>query len=164
MKVTRREFLAMGAMLALYGCGGGSSTTETTQEETKTDTAKEETKTAETETLDFDGTGFTDTGNLTFYLATAGGTTEDGNVPQILIKKGTVGYGVDVNVIDGDGTICAVYIDGHERGKLNAGDTQQQVLFEESDMTEGKHKVELVSASDNGATIYKSAEYEVVAG
>lgn len=164
MRVTRREFLAMGAMLALYGCGGGSSTTETTQEENKTDATKEETQVTETETLDFDGTGFEDTGDLSFTLYTSGGTTEDGNVPQILINPDTIGYGVDVEIRDGDGTICAVYIDGHERAKLNASDVQQQVLFEESDMTEGKHKVELVSASDNGATIYKSAEYEVVAG
>ena len=61
-----------------------------------------------------------------------------------------------------DGTICAVYIDGHLRGKLNAGDTQQPFDLEESDMTEGVHKVELVSDSDGGASIYKVAEYEIV--
>lgn len=163
--ITRREMLAIGAALALAGCGGNSGEDSPAEEkpaEGSAEVAEETAVDTPADTLDFDGTGHEEAGDLTFYLATPGGTTEDGNVPQILVDPDTFGYGVDVCVFDGDGTVCAVYIDGHLRGKLNAGDTQQPFDLEESDMTEGVHKVELVSDSDGGASIYKVAEYEIV--
>ena len=168
MNVTRREFLAMSTFLALAGCSNsnGASPSDASDQETVASESSEATTTdtvAEEESV-FDGSGLTEAGNLTFYLATAGGTTEGGNIPQILVDPNSLGAGVDVCIVDGDGSICVVYIDGHERLKLNAGNVQSQIIFEESDATEGVHLVELVSDSDGGTSIYKTAEYEVIYG
>lgn len=165
MRYTRREFLAMSTLLVLSGCAGGNSSASSSAASVAQSVEQDASSvtSAAAETVDFDGAGHAEVGDLTFYLSTAGGTTEGGNVPKIVVKPNTYGTSVDVNVENGDGTICNVYIDGHKRDTLNAGRAQHSIQLEDSDKTEGKHKVELVSADDDGATIYKVAEYEIVA-
>lgn len=167
MQITRRGFLMAGAMLMLSGCGGNNSTAADEKASETDRAAQEQTATSETavkepEAVDFDGTGMTEAGDFTFYVSTPGGTTEDGNVPQVVYKPGTFGVGIAINVENGPGAVCTVYIDGHKRKLMNAGHEIQFVDFEDSDATEGRHKVELVSNDDNGASIYKFAEYEIV--
>lgn len=167
MQITRRGFLMAGAMLMLSGCGGGNSSAADEKASETDQAAQEQTATIEPaaqepETVDFDGTGMTEAGDFTFYVSSSGGTTEGGNVPQIVHKPGTMGNGIGINVEGGPGTVCTVYIDGHKRKLMNAGHATQFVDFEDSDATEGRHKVELVSNDDNEASIYKFAEYEIV--
>lgn len=165
MKFTRRGFLAMGAALVLSACGGSGSQQSAQTEESATEATNEQAQesTQQEEVLDFDGTGMQEAGDCEFYISSPGGTSEGGNVPKIVYKPGTIGAGFAVNVFGGDGTVCHVYVDGHERATINAGDVQYSVEFAESDATEGIHKVELVS-EDGGATVYKSAQYEITLG
>lgn len=167
MKLTRRAFLAIGASLALAGCGSNDSAK--TDEVEKTDDAAQESQEEqpvdvepEAEPVDFDGSGLEEVGDFEFFISSAGGTSENGNVPVIAWGPDTIGDLVDVNVYGGDGTLCVVYIDGHERNKVNAGDCNVPVDYYPEDGTEGTHLVELVSYSDNGATIYRKASYEVI--
>ena len=160
-------------MLALTGCGGGSEPdTATPAEEVEEVQATEGVATEEVtedvteetpaEEVDFDGTGLEEVGDFEFYIASAGGTSEDGNIPTIVTNPEIYGDIFSVNVFGGDGTVCVVYIDGHERGKVNAGDTSTSITGQPEDRTEGVHLVELVSYGDNGATVYRKAQYEVV--
>ena len=118
--------------LCLCGCSSGNSSSESSSEP-----AAEQTK-------DFDGANATDTGEGVMYIATAGGTSEDGNVPEIT----------------GEGT---VYVDGMENTTMNAGAmTQQSITLEGDDLKQGEHTVELVKLDDTGSpVIYKVAKYKV---
>ena len=178
MKLTRREFFAVGTALALSACGGsgdeakGDETEEAEEAEGgNADEAAEEKETAEPEAeepaedteeaADFDGTGLSETGDFTFYITSSGGTSEDGNIPKIVYKPGTMGVGIGVYVEGGDGTVCTVYIDGHKRKMMNAGHAEQFIQFEDDDTESGVHKVELVS-DDGGQTVYRTSQYEIV--
>ena len=167
MKLTRREFLAIGASLALSACGGSGSDEATDLDEAEvaesdSDAAAEQFDAAVEEAIDFDGSGLEEKGDFDFYISSSGGTSEGGNIPVIAWSPDTYGGLVAVNVYGGDGTVCTIYVDGHERDKLNAGDCSVTVTYDQQDGTEGTHLVELVSASDNGATIYRKAQYEIV--
>jgi len=170
MRLTRREFLMAGVSLALAGCGGGSDDATTDDVESVEDAEPEQASqddvmpdvAEEQEALDFDGTGLEEVGDFEFFISSSGGTSENGNVPIIAWAPDTYGDLVSVNVYGGDGTVCVVYVDGHERNKLNAGDCNVPVDYDPQDGTEGTHLVELVSYSDNGATIYRKASYEVI--
>lgn len=170
MRLTRRAFLMAGVSLALAGCGGGSGDAKTDEAESVEDAEPEQIEqdnatqdvAKEPETLDFDGTGLEEVGDFEFFIASSGGTSENGNVPIIAWAPDRYGDLVSVNVYGGDGTVCVVYVDGHERNKINAGDCNVPVDYDPQDGTEGTHLVELVSYSDNGATIYRKASYEVI--
>ena len=159
----------MGATLALTACGGGSAS-EPDQEPKATEQEAETTETEETpaETTeeakpekDFDGTGMTEKGDLTFYLSTPGGTSEGGNVPQIVNEDYEV-LQIGYEIMGGDGTVCTVYVDGMEAQKVNAGEVQDVLDLSGDALAEGVHTVELVAESDGEVTIYKSGQYEIV--
>lgn len=110
---------------------------------------------------DFDGENATDAGEGVMYISTAGGTSEDGNIPQI-VGKGMIQIGI--NTVDMDGSVCTVYVDGIENTAINAGVmTQNTITLQNEAVEPGKHIVELVKLDDAGApVIYKAAEYEIV--
>ena len=159
MRMTRRELLAMGMALMLAGC---SQKEESQPKPEATEPKEQEVAEPDTnESIDFDGSGLDEAGDFDFYIKTAGGTSEDGNVPEVVYKQGTMGTQVGVHVEGGDGTPCSIYVDGHKRGMMNAGHADKFVTLEASDLTEGAHIVEIAS-EDEGVTIYRKAQYEIV--
>ena len=135
--------------LCLCGCSSGDKSSESSNE-----SAAEQVK-------DFDGTNADDTGEGVMYISTAGGTSEDGNVPEIT-GGGLIQIGVDT--VDMDGSVCTIYVDGMENAKINAGVRSQNTITIEGDAVEpGEHTVELVKLDDAGEpVIYKVAQYKVV--
>lgn len=171
MRLTRREFLAVGATLALAACGGGSEqpTTEKEEEVAEPETTEQvegqeevaqEEEQAEVE-KDFDGTGMTETGDCTFYLTTPGGTSENGNVPQV-VADGYDSMQIGYEIWDGDGTVCTIYVDGMENKRDNAGNVQGSLDLYGDSLAEGVHTVELVAMEGDEVKIYKSGQYEIV--
>lgn len=151
-----RKALAVAASLvvALSFAGCGSTTPEGTAEEPA---AQQEEQAAQ---VDFDGAGLEDTGAGTMYLSSAAGTTEDGNVPEI-VADGMDLMQIGINYFDGDGSVCTVYVDGMENTRLNAGSVQMQLELTGSALEPGTHKVEVVAQDGDTVTIYKSAEYKI---
>lgn len=96
------------------------------------------------------------------HLATAGGTTENGNVPEIAGgSKTMVQIELDTNGMDG--SVCTVYIDGVENTTMNAGErTQQSITLQGDALAKGEHVVELVKMDGDKPAIYKKAQYKVV--
>lgn len=140
--------VGMVLALCLCGCSSGNSSSESSSEP-----AAEQTK-------DFDGSNAADTGEGVMYIATAGGTSEDENVPEI---TGEGMIQISVCTEDMDGSVCTVYVDGMENTTMNAGAmTQQSITLEGDDLKEGEHTVELVKLDDSGEpVIYKVAQYKV---
>lgn len=137
-------FMAVAALaLTLGGCGGSGGGQSSSA------------------ALDFDGSGAAEAGEGVMYIATAGGTSEGGNVPQI--TGGTL-VQIEVDTQGMDGSVCTVYVDGMENDKMNAGErTQSSISLTGDALKKGTHTVELVKLDDSGnPVIYKVAQYEVV--
>ena len=152
-----RKALAVAASLvvALSFAGCGSTAPEGTAEEPAAQQQEEQAA-----QVDFDGTGLEDTGAGTMYLSSAAGTTEDGNVPEI-VADGMDLMQIGINYFDGDGSVCTVYVDGMENMRLNAGSVQMQLELTGPALEPGTHKVEVVAQDGDTVTIYKSAEYKI---
>ena len=148
--------------LALAGCGG-SAASSSASASADTPSASASSASASAAAADFDGSGFSDTGAGVMTLRTAGGTTENGNVPQVAASSTTAMVQIELDYDGGDGTVCTVYIDGMETDKMNAADRSQNTLNLEGDaLAAGTHKVEMVAMDGAAPKIYKSAEYEIV--
>ena len=146
-------------MMALVGCGG-STQAQSTQPSSGANQAAETTATATQ--LDFDGTGFTDTGDGIMVLATAGGTSEDGNIPEIPAMENAMSQ-LGLNLDGGDGSVCTIYVDGVTNKKANFS-KRAQITFTVSgkQLAEGIHTVELVKLDGDTPVVYKKAEYKCV--
>lgn len=153
-----RKALAVAASLvvALSVVGCGSTAPEGATEEP----AAQQQGAEQAAEVDFDGTGLEDTGAGTMYLSSAAGTTEDGNVPEI-VADGMDLMQIGINYFDGDGSVCTVYVDGMENMRLNAGSVQMQLELTGPALEPGTHKVEVVAQDGGTVTIYKSAEYKI---
>ena len=150
----KKNIIAVGALamtLGLVGCGSSpavdNASDKPAEEQVETD-------------LDFDGSGMSDTGAGIMYLSTGGGTSEDGNVPEI-VADDVVIMQIGVNYFEGDGSVATVYVDGMENTRMNAGDVQMTIDLEGDALKPGTHKVEVVAQDGDTVTIYKSAEYKV---
>ena len=153
---------AMALTVALAGCAGGETKANPSDGGAQEKPAQEQAEKKEpvAKEKDFDGSGLSDTGAGVMYLSTAGGTTEGGNVPQIV---GGALVSIGINTDGMDGSVCTVYVDGMENTKMNAGErTQGSLVLEEDALTEGKHTVEMVKMDGDAPVIYKVAQYEVV--
>lgn len=149
--------MAVAALLALAGCGSqGSAATSASA------AASSSQEVSASAAPDFDGSGFSDTGAGTMVLATAGGTSEGGNVPEMpAVANGGSQLGLDLD--GGDGSVCTLYVDGVENTKLNFGERSQATFTVEGDqLHEGVHVVELVKMDGEQPAIYKRAEYKCV--
>ena len=152
---------AIAAIMALTLAGCGSSASSAASSASASASSESASSSAAAEK--FDGSAFEDTGAGTMFLYTPGGTSENGNVPQVAIKKGTTLTQIDINYRDGDGSVCTVYVDGIENTKMNASKFIQSTLtLQGSDLDDGVHTVEMVAMDGDTPTIYKKAQYEIV--
>ena len=152
--------IAMAAVVALVlaGCGGSSQSSGASS----ASSGSAEASSSKAAAMDFDGSAFTDTGEGVMYLRTAGGTSENGNVPEIAAKSTSI-VQIELDTDNMDGSVCTVYVDGMENTKLNAGERTQNTLTIQGDaVAAGTHTVELVKMDGDKPAIYKKAEYKVV--
>ena len=115
---------------------------------------------------------YADTGDGTFYIASASGSTENGDEVLVYPDMDSTPFAfVDYELWDMDGTVQTyIYLDGVEMDKQQVGDGYQSSLSleEEWQVTEGTHKVEAVQYEGNDPsdeiTFYRSAEFTVTSG
>ena len=161
--------LACAAVLALTACGssapsGSPSASGSSAPESATAASSEAVEDHPTQEVDFEGSAFEETGEGTMYLATAGGTSEDGNVPQVAFNGDPDNsvLQIEVDYWEGDGSVCTVYVDGIENMKMNAADVQMTLTLTGGALVEGVHTVEVVKMDGDTPAIYKKAQYEIV--
>ena len=112
---------------------------------------------------DFDGSNYTDTGNGELYIVTPDGTSEDGNVPKLIVEKDTVLTQIGCETNGMEYAKCVVYVDGMENGEMITDDMcYNTISLTEDELSEGVHTVEVVATDGEAITIYKSGQYEVV--
>ena len=148
--------------LALTGCGGSASSAASIASES---TSASSTSASSAATVDkFDGSAFADTGDGEMVLYTAGGTSENGNVPQVALDKNVTIAQIEVDYANGDGSVVTVYVDGIENTKMNAGEylVQNTITLQGEALDEGVHTVEVVAMDGDTPTIYKKAQFEIV--
>lgn len=109
---------------------------------------------------------YSDMGAGTMYLNTAGGTSENGNIPVLFESSDIVTDQMDVNTSDFDNTkLSYIYIDGMLNTKEQLGDAQCGITLEKDALAEGTHKVEVVqydtNEPDGTMVTYKTASYEI---
>ena len=93
------------------------------------------------------------------YLATAAGTSKDGNVPQVKGEgKSLVQIELDAEGFNGEA--CTIY-DGRAGGRGNVR-LQTTISLSGDQLAKGEHTVELVSMDGETPVIYKLAKYEIV--
>lgn len=156
-----KKIVAIGAGIALTislaGCSSAPAEDSTAKEQPAQEQKAPESKAA---AMDFDGSKCSDTGAGTMYLRTAGGTSEDGKVPEIAGGASVMQIELDTDGMDG--SVCTVYIDGMQNTTMNASErTQQSITLESAALEAGAHTVELVAMEGDTPTVYKKAEYKV---
>lgn len=147
-------------MLALFGCGGSSN-----DQQTQSASMGEENYQAVEATvgeLDFDGSAFSDTGDGNMILQTAGGTSENGNVPEVPAEENAMcDFGLSLE--GGDGSVCTIYVDGMTNDKTNFSELADVTFTVSGErLYEGVHTVELVKMDGDTPVIYKKAQYKCV--
>lgn len=106
-------------------------------------------------------------GKGSFSISTPSGTSENGNVPIVYYGNNEASnYGVDFSARDFDGSkLSYEYIDGYLISKNQISDEDSSIYAKANNLTNGKHKVEIVQYGTNkpeGKIVtYKSAFYEV---
>ena len=148
--------LAVSAIFALSLVGCSSSSQQSGQQSEGQQQPQQQ-----QQAKDFDGSAFEETSGGTMYLATAGGTSENGNVPQIVGEKYLM-IQIEMRTDDFNGEICTIYIDGMELEKTNVGTSQLTLNLEGDMLSKGVHTVELVRMDGDTPSIYKKASYEIV--
>lgn len=138
--------------LCVFGCGNssGSSTAATPTTKAK----------------DFDGSAYTDIGSGTFYLRTAAGTSQNGNVPKVTVSSGTSVMQIEADVEGFDGaSVTYIYVDGMESTKGNMAKSQRSIDLKGDSLSTGRHTVEAVQFQGDSPSgtvkLYKKAQYEV---
>lgn len=159
MKI-RTLLIALGlvATLGLAACGSDAPTPAEEQTTTTQEPAAQE--------KDFDGSQYSDMGAGTMYLTTPAGTSENGNIPFLLIQEDTILDSVGLEAWDFDGSkISYVYFDGMLDRKDQLADTQTFVELTEDRLAAGIHTVEVVQYDNDeeGGTVvtYKVAQFEI---
>lgn len=109
---------------------------------------------------------YSDMGDGTMYLSTAGGTTENDNIPVLFEASDTVLDTIEVDTTDFDSSkLSYIYIDGMLNTKEQLGDSQSSISLEKDALAEGTHKVEVVqydtNEPDGTMVTYKTASYEI---
>lgn len=153
MKKILTLLLALTLCFAFVSCGGGDDTG--TDQDAQTPVER-----------DLAEGDYSDMGEGTMYLSTAGGTSEDGNVPVLYVEADTMLQQIGLDSEGMDGSILSyIYVDGMEVAKEQLADTQTVIDLGEAQLTEGVHTVEVVQYADDDTAgemvTYKSAQYEV---
>lgn len=152
--------LAAASMLCFAGCGSSTGSGTPSQAD---GSSVEESSAAET----IPAGDYTASGNGTVYLSTAGGTTEDGNIPVVSASSDMQIKQIGINANGYDGSMMAcIYIDGNLVDKQQLSDSQSTLDLSGDSLSEGTHKVEVVQytgdtvSADNVAT-YQTMQYEI---
>lgn len=154
MKKLLFPMIVVVMMLCFSGCGSDdSSTAGDSATEPKVE-------------RDLPEGNYSDTGNGTMYIATPSGTSENGEIPVIYVQDDILSEQISLYAEDFDGSLISyIYVDGVQISKEQLSDSQITVDFQKTQLTEGKHEVEVVQYTDNDTkkdiVTYKSAKYEV---
>lgn len=151
--------LAVAAPLALTlaACSGGNASNDQKADGGSTQAAEQKAAHAK----DFDGSKYAETEAGAMYLATAAGTSKDGNVPQVKGDgKSLVQIELDAEGFNGEA--CTIYVDGMKSSEANVGRMQTTISLTGDQLSKGEHTVELVSMDGDAPVIYKLAKYEIV--
>ena len=159
-KVLSAGLLAM----ALCACSSSDQNAEPKTDDQKTEEVSD--NVTENKDKDFDGSAYEETTEGTVILRTAGGTSENGNVPEIASNPDTLmTVGVDSQDFPGN-PVVTVYVDGKENTKLNFagpdGLNQAQIELTGDNLTEGAHTIEFVKIEGDTPEVYKKVKYNVV--
>lgn len=160
-----QKFVMVGAglalSLALTACGGApqQNTQSTSQPQAKQEQQAPAKK-------DFDGSKQAEVGEGSVMLATAAGTTENGNVPKLTIQKDTQLTQIEVDTTDLDrSAVTHIYVDGIENTKGNYGDSQNAISLTGDALKAGDHTVEVVQFKGDDASgevvFYRKLSYQI---
>lgn len=154
--------LASCLMLGLTACG---SSEEPKEEKTTTESTESKEEPKEESKKDLPDGQYSDMGEGTMFLSTAGGTSENGNVPTVFVSDEILlQIGLNTSAFDGS-KLSYIYVDGMENAKEQLADSQSVIDLSEDALKEGKHTVEIVQYDNDDPTgtmvTYKKAEYEV---
>ena len=99
-------------------------------------------------------------------LATAAGTTENGNVPKLTIQKDTQLTQIEVDTKDLDrSAVTHIYVDGIENTKGNYGDSQNAISLSGDALKAGDHTVEVVQFKGDDVSgevvFYRKLSYQI---
>lgn len=160
-----QKFVMVGAglalSLALTACGGAQQ--QNTQSTTQPQTKQEQQAPAK---KDFDGSKQAEVGEGSVMLATAAGTTENGNVPKLTIQKDTQLTQIEVDTNDLDrSAVTHIYVDGIENTKGNYGDSQNAISLSGDALKAGGHTVEVVQFKGDDVSgeviFYRKLSYQI---
>lgn len=160
-----QKFVMVGAglvlSLVLTACGGApqQNTQSTAQPQTKQEQQAPAKK-------DFDGSKQAEVGEGSVMLATAAGTTENGNVPKLTIQKDTQLTQIEVDTKDLDrSAVTHIYVDGIENTKGNYGDSQNAISLSGDALKAGDHIVEVVQFKGDDVSgevvFYRKLSYQI---
>ncbi|MBF2512844.1 hypothetical protein IA833_00300 [Listeria marthii] len=136
--------------LLLAACG---STEKTSSEEEKT-----------VEKVNFKKS---DAGAGKFWIDTASGTSENGNVPVMFYDSDIKVTQLGINAVDFNAEKQTyIYVDGYLNDKFQLGTTQTSLNLKDDTLKIGKHDVVAVQYENNDpktkvAEVIKTAQYEV---
>ena len=155
MKKIFYAFLIFAISVCFVACGSEDTSTSKNSEEATVE-------------RDLPEGDYSDMGDGMMYISTESGTSENGNVPIIYLdpeeEVWVLQIGMYTEGFNGS-LISYINVDGVEISKEQLGDAQISIDLEKDQLTEGKHKVEVVQYTDNDKSkdmvTYKSAEYEV---
>lgn len=130
--------------------------------------AEPESPKQETKARDLPEGDYAELGEGTVYIATAGGTSENGNVPVIYAEKDLILKQIGLNAWDfNGGALSFIYVDGMLVDKAQLANTQMTLDLQGEQLSEGLHSVEVVQyENDDPASAmiaYKAMQYEIKA-
>ncbi|EHP6530293.1 hypothetical protein KMW44_001377 [Listeria monocytogenes] len=142
--------MVLSFSLLLVACG---STEKTSSDEEKT-----------VEKVNFKKS---DAGTGKFWIDTASGTSENGNVPVMFYDSNLKVTQLGINTSDFNAEKQTyIYVDGYLNDKFQLGTTQTSLNLKDDALKVGKHDVVAVQYENNDpktkvAEVIKSAQYEV---
>lgn len=158
--------LVLVLSVSLVACGGSEEKASAPVAEPEA-VEVEEPK-AEVKARDLPEGDYTELGDGTVYIATAGGTSENGNVPVIYAEKDLILKQIGLNAWDfNGGALSFIYVDGMLIDKAQLANTQMTLDLQGEQLSEGLHSVEVVQYENDdpasAMTAYKAMQYEIKA-
>lgn len=150
----------------LIACGNDAS--ESTAPASESETVEVEEPKAVAKARDLPEGDYAELGEGTVYIATAGGTSENGNVPVIYAAKDLILTHIGLTTWDfNGGALSFVYIDGMLTSKEQLGDAQVSIELQGELLAVGIHTVEVVQYENDdpasAMTAYRVMQYEIKA-
>lgn len=172
MKKKIVTLMLVGMMTAsVTACGSSSdkstaSTTVQSENSSSDETIQEEPVESVSSEKDLPDGDYQDTGDGTFYIACAGGTSEDGNIPVIFADSDLMLMQIGINTEGFNGSALSyIYVDGMLASKEQLADSQMALDLSGDMLSVGIHTVEVVQYESDDTTgnmvTYKSASYEI---